>query len=79
MVQSTEGRNKNRRGPARTADLREELPYSIEMWGDAPTGVGRIIARAQNASLARAIFKAACEENPERRLTLRHGNRILAA
>ena len=36
-------------------------------------------ARAQNAALARAIFKAAATENPERKLTLRRDGRTLAA
>jgi hypothetical protein len=40
--------------------------------------VERVLARAVNASLARAIFTAAQSEHPGRRIALRHGNRVLA-
>jgi hypothetical protein len=57
----------------------ERLPYRVELWsaenGDA---VERVLARAANASLAHAVFKAAQDENPERRITLRRGGRIVA-
>lgn len=56
----------------------EELPYRIELWFDGSDGVERILARAVNAQLARAIFNAARGEHPERRITLRKGNRIVA-
>jgi hypothetical protein len=57
----------------------EDLPYRIELWSDAerPT-VERVLARAETAQLARAIFTAAVGEHPDRRLTLRKGNRIIA-
>ena len=56
-----------------------ELPYIIELWrADSPAKVERALARAANAILARAIFKAAQGEHPERRITLRRGNRIIA-
>lgn len=57
----------------------EELPYRVELWHD---GVGdtveRVLARALNAQLARAIFKAATGEHPDRRITLRRGTRVIA-
>ena len=57
----------------------EELPYRVELWHD---GVGdaveRVLARAANTQLARAIFKAAQGEHPERRITLRKGNRVVS-
>lgn len=57
----------------------EELPFRVELWRD---GVGdaveRVLGLAVNAQLARAIFKAAQGEHPERRITLRRGNRIIA-
>jgi hypothetical protein len=57
----------------------EELPYRVELWHD---GVGeaveRVLARALNAQLARAIFKAATGEHPDRRITLRRGSRVIA-
>jgi hypothetical protein len=62
--------------PSRT---QEELPYRIELWdGDRGETVERVLALALNAQLARAIFTAAAGEHPERRITLRKGNRIIA-
>jgi len=40
--------------------------------------VERVLARALNAQLARAIFNAAKGEYPERRITLCKGSRIIA-
>jgi hypothetical protein len=57
----------------------EELPYCIELWqADRRDTVERVLARALNAQIARAIFKAALGEHPERRITVRNGNRIIA-
>ena len=56
----------------------EELPYRVEIW-EAGIGlaVERVLARAFSATLARAIFKAAIEENPGRRITLARGDSII--
>ena len=54
----------------------EELPYSIELWGK--NSIERLLARAFNAALAQAIFNAARNEHPGRRITLRHALRIIA-
>jgi ribosomal protein S3AE len=60
------------------AQQREELPYCIELWDAANrASVERILARSVNATLARAIFKAARNEYPSRRITLRRGSRII--
>jgi hypothetical protein len=57
----------------------EELPYHVELWhADHHDAVERVLARALNVQLARAIFKAAKGEYPERRITLRKGKRIVA-
>ena len=55
----------------------ETLPYRIELSG-ADGGEKRVLARAVNAQLARAIFRAAAGEHPEARITLRRGTRIIA-
>lgn len=75
---SKEGRAKmSRTGtPSRR---REKLPYVIELWhATGSAAVERVLARALNAQLAREIFKAAKDEHPERRVTLRKGSRIVA-
>jgi hypothetical protein len=57
----------------------EELPYRVELWHvDGVDTLERVLARAVNLHLARAIFKAAAEENPKRRITLREGTRVIA-
>jgi hypothetical protein len=57
----------------------EELPFRVELWHDGGhDAVERILARAANVQLARAIFKAAQGDHPQRRITLRRDNRIIA-
>ncbi len=57
----------------------EELPYLVELWHEkGGDKVERILGRAVNAQLARAIFKAAMDEHPNRRITLRSANRVIA-
>lgn len=70
-VDTTRGNN--------SADMDENLIYSVEVWesGDS-NSVERVLARAFNLTLARAIFAAARDEHPNRRITLRHGTRIIA-
>ena len=57
----------------------EKLQYRIELWDAAdPDSIERVLARAFSAALARAIFKAARVEHPDRRITLRRGKRLVA-
>jgi hypothetical protein len=67
---------------SRTGSLsrpQDDLPYRIELWhADGRDAVERVLARALNAQLARAIFKAAKDEHPERRITLRKDQRLIA-
>ena len=57
----------------------EDLPYRIDLWrAEAESGVERVLARATSMPLARAIFKAARGEHPDRRITLSKGNRVVA-
>jgi len=57
----------------------EKLPYRIELWDAAdPDCIERVLARAFSPALARAIFKAARVEHPDRRITLRRGKRLVA-
>jgi len=53
------------------------LPYAIELWNRQRTAPERIIARAANAALARAIFQAAKVEHPDRRILLRRGCQVV--
>ena len=57
----------------------EELPYRIELWHvDGQARVERVLARALSAQLAQAIFKAAQEEHPRRRITLCQGTQLIS-
>lgn len=56
----------------------EVLPYRVEMWDPRSRKVERVLARAARTTLARAIFTAAQQEFPHRRITLRRGLRIIA-
>jgi hypothetical protein len=56
----------------------EDLPYRIDLWDTRTRKVERVLARASRNTLARAIFKAAQQEYPDRRITLRRGARIIA-
>ncbi|HEX4637593.1 MAG TPA: hypothetical protein VH189_15520 [Rhizomicrobium sp.] len=79
MTAGRQNRIRNQTKAAQVAtDRNDELPYFIELWNETDSQVERVLARASKVSLARAIFKAALAENPGRRITLRHGSRIVS-
>jgi hypothetical protein len=62
-----------------SATQHDNLPYRIELWAaDGAGSVERVLAQAASAPLARAMFNAALTEHPERRITLRRGQRVIA-
>lgn len=63
-------RQKNQLPHAGKAAAKSEiLPYRIELWeADKGGTIERALARASNATLARAIFTAAQSEYPSRRI-----------
>ena len=57
----------------------EDLPYRVELWRDGGSdGVERVLARAASMQLGQAIFRAAREEHPKRRVTLCLGLQVVA-
>ena len=57
----------------------EQLPYRIELWRAEILGdVELVLARAMSGQLGHAIFKAAQNEHPNRRITLSKGDRIIS-
>ena len=56
----------------------DQLPYRIELCGEDEDASERLLALALDANLARAIFRAAQKEYPERRIVLRRGGRTIA-
>jgi hypothetical protein len=79
MNQSAERGGKKGPSQAGCGVAPDDLPYVVEMWNEAGDRVQRVIARACNLSLGRAIFKAGAAENPRRQLTLRRNGRIIAS
>jgi hypothetical protein len=69
------GRSRN---PQLGAAAAEDLPFAVELWTLARDAVERVLARASSASLAQAIFIAAQTEHLGRRITLRHGDEVIA-
>jgi hypothetical protein len=56
----------------------DKLPYRIELVGESENAPERVLALALDANLARALFRAAQKEYPERRIVLRRGDRTVA-
>jgi hypothetical protein len=56
----------------------EDLPYRVTLWLEENTSIVKVLARAANVVLARAIYVAALTENPGRRITLNRGLEIIS-
>ncbi|MGE5537262.1 MAG: hypothetical protein ACM30I_01490 [Gemmatimonas sp.] len=61
--------------PASIPNEAEALPFTVEIAGSA--GGERVLARAATASLARAIFSAACTEYRQGRVLLKRRTQIV--
>jgi hypothetical protein len=73
------GDDKPRRRPSTPNPTeREELPYKVEIWDDAGAAVEQVVAVTANASIGYAAYYAATREFPDRRITLRHKNSVVA-
>jgi hypothetical protein len=57
---------------------REDLPYKIEIWNETGAAVEQVIAVTANASIGYAAYYAATREYPDRHITLRHKNSVVA-
>ena len=77
MIESDESAMTASRSEGPSAPI-EGLPYFVEMWDAGGQSVERVLARAESATLARAIFNFSRSEYPGRRVTLRHDRRILS-
>jgi len=65
-------------GADRVPSPREDLPYRVELWDEAKTAVEQVLAVTSNGSIGYAAYYAATREYPERYITLRHKNSIVA-
>ena len=57
---------------------RENLPYKVEIWDEAGASVEQVVAVTANASIGYAAYYAATREYPDRHITLRHKNSVVA-
>jgi hypothetical protein len=63
--------------PPTTTGRGARLPYTVELWSLARTAPERILARAANLTIARAIFISATSEHLGRRILLRRGAEVI--
>jgi hypothetical protein len=71
-----EFRSPRQRG--RAISGREDLPYRVELWDEAKTGVEQVLALTANGSIGYAAYYAATREYPDRYITLRHKQSIVS-
>jgi hypothetical protein len=55
----------------------EDLPFKVELWNAAKTGVEQVLAMTASGSIGYAAYHAATREFPDRYITLRHKDSIL--
>jgi hypothetical protein len=70
------GKRISRTSPAAfppTAGRAARLPYTVELWTLPRTEIERVLGRAANLTIARAIFITAQSEHLGRRIVLRRG------
>jgi hypothetical protein len=57
---------------------RDDLPYKVEIWNESGASVEQIVAVTANASIGYAAYYATTREFPDRHITLRHKNSVVA-
>ena len=63
--------------PPLTPGRAARLPYTVELWNLRRTEVERVLARAANMTIARAIFVTAQSEHLGRQIVLRRGGEVV--
>jgi hypothetical protein len=56
----------------------DDLPYQVEIWNEEKSAVQQVVAITVNASIGYAAYYEATKEYPERYITLRYKNRVVA-
>ena len=64
--------------PSRSKTTYEDLPYKVELWDAEKTTVEQVLAVTTSGSIGYAAYYAAAREYPDRYVTLRHKNGIVA-
>jgi hypothetical protein len=62
----------------RTNAKHEDLPYKVELWDEAKKSVEQVLAVTASGSIGYAAYYAATREYPQRYITLRHKNSVVA-
>ena len=62
----------------RSKAAHEDLPYKIELWDVGKKSVDQVLAVTASGSIGYAAYYAAVREFPNRYVTLRHKNGIVA-
>jgi hypothetical protein len=62
----------------RASSRQEDLPYRVELWDEAKSGVEQVLAVTANGSIGYAAYYAATREYPDRYITLRHKQSIVS-
>ena len=78
MIAPHQSRAKRERAGGGTSSRTPDLPFRVELWDEDKRSVERVVARARSATLAQAVFNAACEQYPGRYLSLWRGRERLA-
>lgn len=56
----------------------DDLPYKVELWDARRISVETVLAVTANSGIGYAAYHAAAREYPDRYVTLRHKNRMVA-
>ena len=62
----------------RSKPSHEDLPYKVELWDVDKKSVEQVLAVTASGSIGYAAYYAAAREYPDRYVTLRHKNGIVA-
>jgi hypothetical protein len=62
----------------RSQSAHEDLPYKVELWDMDKKSVEQVLAVTASGSIGYAAYYAAAREYPDRYVTLRHKNGIVA-
>ena len=61
-----------------SGQAREDLPYRVELWDHPAESVEQILAATTSSAIGFAAYYQATQEFPDRTITLRHKNSVVA-
>jgi hypothetical protein len=68
----------NAGGEEPSGRTREDLPYRVELWDHPAASVEQILALTKSSAIGFAAYYQATQEFPDRTITLRHKNSVVA-